>query len=164
MAICKSATRYDSDSYYETIVNEETEDVMVRGTNNGEPVEYSLGGEGSDMLVATIHMDMASADNISIDKTFDELKTAMQNGVPVYGRVEGYYNNTLVAVTNISAINMNLLAQLGQEDKIEFETIGYIVDESTGTQIESITQTTYTLTPNNTLTMKIASIDLRNEG
>ena len=76
MAICKSATRYDSDSYYETIVNEETEDVTVRGTNNGEPVEYSLGsgGGGSDSFVVTVRTD--ENNNATADKTFEEIEQA----------------------------------------------------------------------------------------
>lgn len=78
MAICKSATRYDSDSYYETVVNEETEDVMVRGVNNGTPVEYSLGGGGgSSTLFANITIDGSTG---TLDKTFGEIKQAIDAG------------------------------------------------------------------------------------
>ena len=108
MTICKSATRYDSDSYYETIVNEETEDVTVRGTNNGEPVEYSLGG-GSSAIFTNITLDDSTGTG-TFDKTFGEIKQAIDAGnqvickANVAGGVMFLYIITLVSPGNGGAI------------------------------------------------------------
>lgn len=79
MAICRSGARFDKDSYYETIVDESNEDVMVRGTKNGEPVEWSLGsGGGGETFVVTVRTD--ENNNATADKTFEEIEQAWKSG------------------------------------------------------------------------------------
>ena len=65
MAICRSGARFDKDSYYETIVDESNEDVMVRGIKNGEPVQYSLGGGGGsgDLTYANVKVNFVGEYN-----------------------------------------------------------------------------------------------------
>ena len=153
MAICKSATRYDKDSYYETTVDESNDNVVVKGIKNGEPVEWSLGsGGGGDILVATIHSD-ASSTNVSIDKTFSELKVAMENGTPVYGRFVTTYNNKIISVGVANSIS---LAQLGSQNVIIFDSVAYKDNGGTPATITEISHATYTLLSDDTLTMKIA--------
>lgn len=78
MAICKSATRFDKDSYYETTVDESNDDVVVKGTKNGEPVEWSLGGGGgSSTLFTNLTIDGSTG---TLDKTFGEIKQAIDAG------------------------------------------------------------------------------------
>lgn len=89
MAICKSATRYDSDSYYETEVNEANEDVTVRGIRNGEPVEYTLGSGGSGGLEY-----VKDAPDIFGDKSYSVIENNVEGENPnvaigAYSHAEG---------------------------------------------------------------------------
>lgn len=90
MAICRSGARFDKDSYYETIVNESNEDVMVRGTKNGEPVEWSLGsGGGGETFVVTVRTD--ENNNATADKTFEEIEQAWKSGSAITLKIVYYY-------------------------------------------------------------------------
>ena len=152
MAICKSATRFDKDSYYETTVDESNDDVVVKGTKNGEPVEWSLGGGGGDlMMVVNIHRDTISHDYDSIDKTFNELKSAIENGVPIYARVLYGHNDDIISISNVNLVVLQLLAQYGQNDRISFEVSSCTTAEG---KITGIVTTDFHLLSDDTFTVE----------
>ena len=113
MAICKSATRFDKDSYYETTVDESNEDVMVRGTKNGEPVEYSLGRGGASTVFTNITLDDSTGKG-TLDKTFGEIKQAISDGNQVICKlnVEGT-EMFLCVITLVSPGNGGVIFVMG---------------------------------------------------
>lgn len=71
----KAGTRYSNDTY---IMTETTaEGVSAVGEINGEPVEFSGGGD--DMLMVKVYLD--GEGNPAIDKTYAEIKDAVDNGI-----------------------------------------------------------------------------------
>ena len=118
MAICRSGARFDKDSYYETIVDESNEDVKVRGTKNGEPVEYSLGGGGSgDLTYANVKVNFVGEYNPT---EFSYTNILIQNDAHDdcvrfdYGSDYGLPLSDLGSVTNIKVpVYKNYKTDLG---------------------------------------------------
>ena len=151
MAICKSATRYDNDSYYETIVDEANEEVTVRGTKNGEPVEWSLGGGGGDnVLMVKITIDDANM-QATADKTYQEIASAIQAGQTVNGLVN--YSSNPTQFTSCSNFSYDLDNSNSSLRSIAFSLL--ICGAMTGS-IESLMNIVVTIKPDDTKTVEFS--------